>query len=106
MPYHAAADKVEDAKVRRRVASTKDYVTNNLLTIHDMICERFRGFNKYLEGSKVEVKKEKMDEGIDWYKMNNAEPPHSGPTKLVWSDVLHVNTHPNWRGCDATSPGS
>jgi hypothetical protein len=39
--FHAlpcgCADKVEEAKVRRRVASTKDYVTNNLLTIHDMI---------------------------------------------------------------------
>jgi hypothetical protein len=31
------ADKVEEAKVRRRVASTKDCVTNNFLTIHDMI---------------------------------------------------------------------
>ena len=49
-----------------------------------------------MEGSKVEVKKEKMDEdeGIDWYKMKDTKLR----PQLVWSEVLHVNTHPDWRG--------
>ena len=51
------------------------------------------GFNKYRRfksSSKRRSKKEKMDEdeSIDWYKMNDAEPPHSGPTILVWSECL------------------
>jgi hypothetical protein len=60
-----------------------------------------------LEGSKVKVKKEKMDEGgIDWYKMKVLSRRNIGPTILAGVNVLHVNTHPDWRGCDATSPGS